>query len=346
MFFSLSLFSMINREPQKEKRQPRGCRFFVLLMRRCPLDSGVFLWAAVALAAVGTAVADEAAGAVGALAAVARGVAVAVGDGPAERVAQCEVLRAALVIHAGTMGHAALQAFGGKMVVFAVFDKVGAGFNETESGIGGDAFVAEALHPFKMAGAGAVVIFAATDDLLDLAGGKGGRQADRADEGRTHDAFVLERQLQQQGQAFVGAALVFAGDIKEDVVPTVAPVAGQAAGDALRTFGEQVEDDVAALAHDGPGFVAPRVCLGQKEVGGHADAEHFASANFVVAMAVFGEGVAHVGGAVDPGAVSVATNAVKVVHVAVGAAFADFDAAVPWVPDVVHGGASFPGVYF
>lgn len=346
MFFSLSLFSMINREPQKEKRQPRGCRFFVLLMRHCPLGSGVFLWAAVALAAVGTAVADEAAGAVDTLAAVARGMAVVVGDGPAERVAQSEMLGAALVIHAGAMSHAALQTFGGKMIVFAVFDKVGAGFNETEGGISGDAFVAEALHPFKMAGTGTVVIFAAADDLLDLAGGKGGRQADRADEGRTHDAFVLEGQLQQQGQAFVGTALVFAGDVEKDVVPAVAPVTWKAAGDALRTFGEKIKDDVAALAHDGPGFVAPGVGLGQKEVGGHADAEHFAGADFIVAVAVFGEGITHVGGAIDLSAIGVATNAVKVVHVAVGAAFADFDTAVPGVPDVVHGGASFPGVYF
>ena len=342
VFFSLPFFHGQSRDTKR--RQLRSCRFFVGKNASLCCARRLFLCAAVALSAVGTAIADEAAGAFPALAAVVRRVAIAVGDGPAKGIAQEKVLGASLMVHAGAVGHAALQALGRQVVGFAVFDETGAGLDEAEGGVGADAFVVKALHPFKMAGTCAVVVFAAADDLLDLACGEGGRQADRADEGRAHDAFVLEGQIEQQRQAFVGTALVFAGDVEEDVVPAVAPVAGQAVGNALRALGEQVKDDVAALAHDGPGFVAPGVGLGQEEIRGHADADEFTGADFIVAVAIFGEGVAHIGGAIDTGAVVAGADTVEVVHVAMVAALTDFDAAVPRVPDIVHGAASFPVV--
>ena len=252
-----------------------------------------FLCVAFALTAAGAAVADEAAGAFVAMVAVARGVEGVGGDRPAEGIAQVEVLGAALIIHVAAVGHAALQAFGGEAVGFAVFDEYGACFDEAEGGVGLDAFGAQALDPFKMAGACAVVVFAAADDLFDLACGEGIGQADGADEGGAHDAFVLEGQGEKMGQAFVGAALVFAGDVEKDVFPAVTPVGRQAVANALGAFGEEVKDHVRPGAHNVPGFGAPRVGFGQEEVGGHADADEFTGADFVVAAAVFGEGIAH-----------------------------------------------------
>ena len=46
----------------------------------------------------------------------------------------------------------------------------------------------------------------------------------RSDEGRAHNALVLEGQVKQNGNALIGAALIFTGDVEKDVVPTAAPV--------------------------------------------------------------------------------------------------------------------------
>ena len=84
-----------------------------------------------------------------------------------------------------------------------------------------------------------IIVFAAADDLLDLPGGKVLPDAYWPDEGRAHDALVLEGQVKQNGNALIGAALIFTGDVEKDVVPTAAPVRRQALPYPLRPFGEQ-----------------------------------------------------------------------------------------------------------
>lgn len=145
----------------------------------------------------------------------------------------------ALIVHAGFTGHSALQLLAGQVVAFTVFDEHSAGLDKAEGHIGIHAFLPERLDPIKIAGAGTIVVFAAADDLLDLPGGKVLPDAYWPDEGRAHDALVLEGQVKQDGNALIGAALIFTGDVEKDVVPTAAPVRRQALPYPLRPFGEQ-----------------------------------------------------------------------------------------------------------
>lgn len=242
----------------------------------------------------------------------------------------------ALKVHAGLGGHPALQLLVGQVVALAVFDEHGAGLDKAEGYIGIHAFLSERLDPIEITGAGTIVVFAAADDLLDLPGSKILPDAHRPDEGRAHDAFVLERQVKQDGNPLVGAALVFAGDVEKDVVPSAAPVRRQALPHPLRPLGKQEKHHIAALAHDIPRFGPPRVSFFQKEIRCHADPDLLTALNFVVSGAVFLE---RIGKAifrfVDHGPVLV-PHPVEKIHVAVLAAFVALDAAVPWIPDVVQ----------
>ena len=98
----------------------------------------------------------------------------------------------ALIVHAGFISHPALQLLAGQVVAPAVLDEHGAGLDKAEGHIGIHAFLPERLDPIKIAGAGTIIIFAAADDLLDLPGGKVLPDAYWPDEGRAHDALVLE----------------------------------------------------------------------------------------------------------------------------------------------------------
>ena len=148
--------------------------------------------------------------------------------------------------------------------------------------------------------------------------------------------FVLEGQVKQNGNALIGAALIFTGDVEKDVVPTAVPVRRQALPYPLRPFGEQKKHHIAALAHDVPRLSPPRVGFFQEEVRGHADPDLLTTLDFVVSGAVFLE---RIGKAtfrfVDLGSVLV-PHPVEKIHVAVLAALAALDAAVPWIPDVVQ----------
>ena len=93
--------------------------------------------------------------------------------------------------------------------------------------------------------------------------------------------------------------------------------------------------EVAPFTHYGPGFLAPRVGVFQKEVARHADANEFAGAIFEITLTISLDGNCAVGGAVDAAPVLPA-RFVQSVHVAVLAAFAYFDATVPGIPNVVH----------
>ena len=242
----------------------------------------------------------------------------------------------ALKVHAGFISHPALQLLAGQVVAFTVFDEHSASLDKAEGHVGIHAFLPERLDPIKIAGAGTIIVFAAADDLLDLPGGKVLPDAHRSDEGRAHDALVLEGQVKQNGNALIGAALVFAGDVEKDVVPSAAPVRRQTLPYPLRPLCEQEKHHIAALAHDVPRLSPPRVGFFQEEIRGHADPDLLTTLDFVVSGAVFLERIGKAAFRfVDLGSVLV-PHPVEKIHVAVLAALAALDAAVPWIPDVVQ----------
>ena len=192
------------------------------------------------------------------------------------------------------------------------------------------------MNPFPVTRPFAAVVFAARGDLIKVRRSQIRRKRHGPQQRGATDAAVFGRNGEQKRQAFVGAFLVFGGDREHDVLPSVAPVGRKAPGDALRTFGEKVKLEVAPFTHYGPSFLAPRVGVFQKEVARHADANEFAGTVFEVTPAIAVNGNRSVGGAVDAAPVLPA-RFVQSVHVAVLAAFAHFDAAVPGIPNVVHG---------
>ena len=145
-------------------------------------------------------------------------------DGVTPVVHEVKTDGTSLKVHTGFISHSALQLLVGQVVAPAVLDEHGAGLDKAEGYIGIHAFLPERLDPIKIAGAGTIIVFAAADDLLDLPGGKVLPDAYWPDEGRAHDALVLEGQVEQDGNALIGAALIFTGDVEKDVVPTAAPV--------------------------------------------------------------------------------------------------------------------------
>lgn len=197
-----------------------------------------------------------------------------------------------------------------------------------------------------MAGTRSRVVFSACDDLLDSIGlskAPGGGFFDRytSDERRTHDAAVCCGRGEQEGNPLIRSALVFTGYVKHDVLPAIAPVAGQTVAKTLGAFGQNVKLYVGPLANDIPYFWSSGIGLGQQEVARHADADKLAGANFVatVSAALEGIGKARLAFA-NHGRVDTALP-VHVIHVAVVASLADARAAMPGVPDVMHLCASF-----
>ena len=142
-------------------------------------------------------------------------------------------------IDTGAVSHAALQAFAGHPVLFAVLNKQGTGFDKAEGGVVFHTVLAQAQHPFKPAGAAAVVIFPTANHPFNLAVCQILTNAHRPDKRRAHNALVPEWQLKQQWNAFIRPALVLAGDIKEYILPAGPPVLGQAGEYPLRPLGEQ-----------------------------------------------------------------------------------------------------------
>ena len=118
-------------------------------------------------------------------------------DGVTPVVHEVKMNGPALKIHAGFTGHSALQLLVWQVVAPAVLDEHGAGLDKAEGHVGIHAFLPERFDPIKIAGAGTIVVFAAADDLLDLPGGKVLPDAYWPDEGRAHDALVLEGQVKQ-----------------------------------------------------------------------------------------------------------------------------------------------------
>ena len=241
-----------------------------------------------------------------------------------------------LKVHTGFISHPALQLLAGQVVALAILDEHGAGLDKAEGHVGIHAFLPQGLYPVEIAGVGTIIVFAAADDLLDLPGSKIRPDAHRPDEGRAHDALVLEGQVKQNGNALIGAALIFTGDVEKDVVPTAAPVRRQALPYPLRPLCEQEKHHIAALAHDVPRLNPPRVGFFQEEIRRHADPDLLTTLDFVVSGAVFLEWIRKaVFGFVDLGPILI-PHPVEKIHVTVLAALAALDAAVPWIPDVVQ----------
>ena len=187
-------------------------------------------------------------------------------DGVAPVVHEVKMNGPALKVHTGFISHPALQLLAGQVVAFTIFDEHSAGLDKAECHVGFHAFLPEELDPIEIAGAGTIIVFAAADDLLDLPGGKVLPDAYWPDEGRAHDALVLEGQVKQDGNALIGAALILAGDVEKDVVPSAAPVRRQALPHPLRPLCEQEKHHIAALAHDVPRLSSPRVGFFQEEI--------------------------------------------------------------------------------
>lgn len=198
------------------------------------------------------------------------------------------------------------------------------------------AFVPKAFHPLVTALAGALVVFAVAENLLDLARGEIGAERNRADQRRAHDPFMPERQGKEDRDPLVRPALVFRGNGQPDVLPAGIPVGGEGIGDAVRAFGEQKKENVGPTADDIPRFGSPRVGVFQEEVGRETDAKRRAARHLVGARPVFGERISkrrfrtadlRPVPAVEPG---------QEEHIAVSASLAAFAAAVPRVPDIAQ----------
>ena len=102
------------------------------------------------------------------------------------------------------------------------------------------------------------------------AAGGGVLDRDRPDERRAHDAAVLSGRGKQDGDALVGAALVFAGHVQHDVVPAVAPVVRKARRKALGPLGEDEEPHVGSLS-DEEGFDSEDVLSDESPEEGDSD---------------------------------------------------------------------------
>lgn len=259
----------------------------------------------------------------------AQGVGEMPGDGPA------------LVIHTGLPRLLALQALAAQVVGVAVLHEDAARLDEGERHTRALALALQRADPIKVARPTAVVVLAPADHLLDAvlaqASGCGFLERGAADERRVHDAAMLCRRGEQEGDALVSATLVLAGHVEHDVLPAISPVGRQATGEAFRPFGEDEEPHVGTGTDDVPGLGAPRVRLGEQEVRGHADADELAGAYLGRAVARAPQGIVEVLRAGDARRVDAAPFVV-VEHVAVIAALACAPTAVPGVPDIVHDG--------
>ena len=126
-------------------------------------------------------------------------------DGTPVDIMQSEMDGASRVVHAGLVRLLATEARTFEVVGLAVFDEPPPRAAEGEPHIGLNAFLPQCLHPFEMARAEALIVFPIAEDLFDLASREVVADADRADEWRAHDAFVLEWQVKQDGDEFVSA---------------------------------------------------------------------------------------------------------------------------------------------
>lgn len=220
----------------------------------------------VAVAAVGATIAGHAAAARGTVVAEEWSVGLLV-EQTRFRVRQPEVDGAALVAQTRLEGLQGLRPFVGDAVGATLLDEDRACLDEVEGDVVAAALVAQALDPLIVTGTRPVVVLAAAQHLLYLAGSEVGLGIYRPDEGCRHEALVPGREVQQDGEPFVRPSLILGRDLQQHVLVPIAPVRGQAFAYAVRPLGQQSEDDVRPLPHDAPCLVAPRVRLLDKEIG-------------------------------------------------------------------------------
>ena len=146
---------------------------------------------------------------------------------------------------------------------------------------------------------------------------------------------MSEGEFFQIWQPLVSHLLILTGYVEPDIFPAIAKIIRETVCHTLRSFGQQVEYDIGPSMHDVPGFSSPLVCLRQKEVRGHTDTYQFAGLDFVVAMAVLLQGIVEIVGAIDVGP-GLPSLLIKGIHIAVGTAGTDADAAMPGIPDIMH----------
>jgi len=251
-------------------------------------------------------------------------------------IPQIELHGPPLETDAGLVSHLALHPFVRHPIKFPVFNEVGPGLNKAERNVRICALLPERLNPLKIAGPGASIILPATLDLLDLSGGQIGPDAYRADKRRAHNALMLERQLQQKWNTLICPALVFAGNIKKDVLPPVSPIIWEAGLHPLGPFCQQKKYHIPALAHDVPSILSPLIRLFQKEIRGHADTDHFTALRPIPTLSVSLEGLVEASlSLVYLPAVTI-PHTVQKVHITVLTALAAFNAAVPGIPNIMH----------
>ena len=145
-----------------------------------------------------------------------------------------------------------------------------------------------------------------------------------------------EWKLQQDRDALIGAALVFARDVEHHILPAIPPIVGQTCRDTLRTLGQKPEFYIRPLMDNLPGFIPPWIRFFQKKVAVHTDPNHFTAFDLVLSAAILAERIAEARlRTVNIGPVFAAFGVV-IVHVAVLAALAAFDTAVPGIPYIMQ----------
>jgi len=156
--------------------------------------------------------------------------------------------------HAGFAGLKVLLLLASDPVCLPVLDKGCARLHKAERDIPGDAFLPQFPYPVKIAWPVPTVVFSTAGDLFDLPAVQIPADVQGPQKRRTVQAFMFEGQFQKKRNPLVCTALVFAGHIKENIIPSILPIGGKAFPNPLRPFGQQQKDDIASDAHNIPGF--------------------------------------------------------------------------------------------
>ena len=257
---------------------------------RLDFQTEIGLW--FAFAAASTAVADDLHAAGLAFVAEIGLVAVRFGYGHAQQIAELEVDGLALIAQSRSVRLIRLKLAALDHIGLAVLDKASSRADKGKGDVEFLALVTELFDPFVVTRTGSGVVLTVADDLLYLSGRKILADAHRADERRAHDAFMLERQGEQDRDTLVGTLLILTADVEKDILPAVAPIIWQTAAYSFWTLRQQEEHNVGTLTDNTPRFIAPPVRFFKKKVGGHTHAELFAALYLVATAPVLRQRIA------------------------------------------------------
>lgn len=228
-----------------------------------------------------------------------------------------------------------LLLFAVQTIVLAIFDEMRAYFDERKGYISFLALFMQSQYPIIVAWPCPFVVLATADNLLDDALLQIRLQTHGTKQGSAHNTFVLEGQIPEQWQSDVGHSLILTGYVEPDILPAFAEVPRQAGSHPFRPLGQKIKDDIRPLPHDFPGLVPPFVSLFQEKVRSHAHPDKLAALYLITTIAVFLQGIGKILRAINEGAV-LPSLLIQRIHIAVGTAGADFLAAMPWIPDIMH----------